>query len=270
MAQNNIKEVLTVSRKEYISPHLIRVYLTGENIEVFANTRVGINNKIAIPPKGVQKIYFPEKDPKTNTWKEMDPNMQAKIRTFTHRGIDLEKREIWIDFVAHGEEGPASSWAINCKKGDVLGVMMKNKKLELYKPAQNYILVGDATAIPVLSCILEDLPKDVRGHCFIEVHGKEDELDLQSKANIQIHWLHNPNPGKGSQLAEKVKSLPLPYSDRFAYIACEFNTVKELRNYFRKEKNWTNQELYAYSYWKAGLPEDRSVTDRRKEKDAIS
>ena len=53
-----IKEQLRVSRKEYITPHYIRVYLTGDNMEVFTNTTIGVNNKILIPPAGFRKFTF--------------------------------------------------------------------------------------------------------------------------------------------------------------------------------------------------------------------
>lgn len=268
-AMSNIRAVLEVSRKEYITPHLIRVYLTGDMVYRFDNTTVGINNKIVVPPKGLNEIHFPEMDPETRTWKPMDESVRPSIRTYTHRGIDLEKNEIWVDFVAHGDEGPASAWAIDCKKGDVLGVMMHDRKAELYPEADEYTLVGDATAIPVISAILEDLPSTAKGHCVLEVHGPEDELNIDTKADIQMHWVHNPHPEKGSNLADKVKSLPVPEGNKFAYVACEFDTVKQLRHYFRKELNWSNKELYAYSYWKSGVAEDRSTQDRRQEKSSM-
>lgn len=266
-----IKEVLSVSRKVYLSPHFIRVYLTGENIELFSNTTVGINNKIAIPPKGVDAVNFPEMNSKEKSVDKNEKSSQAIIRTYTHRGIDLESRELWIDFVVHGDNGPASAWALQCKEGELLGVMMKNNKLELYKKVKNYILVGDATALPVISSILEDLAPDATGHCFLEVYGKEDEIEIPTKADINFHWLHNPHPEEGSRLADEVMRLQseMPSDDRFAYIACEFETVKRLRYFFRKDKLWTNQEVYAYLYWKSGISEDRSVVDRRKEKNEL-
>lgn len=64
-----IREQLRVSRKEYITPHYIRVYLTGDNINAFTNTTIGINNKILIPPKGLQEIHFPEYDYEAMRWK---------------------------------------------------------------------------------------------------------------------------------------------------------------------------------------------------------
>jgi len=57
--------------------------------------------------------------------------------------------------------------------------------------------------------------------------------------------------------------------DRFGYVACEFLAVKEIRNYLRKELGWTSDELYAYSYWKSGVAEDKSVKDRQAERKSM-
>lgn len=264
-----IQAELTVTKKEYITPHYIRIYLTGERIPLFANTTIGVNNKVLVPPKGINKIHFPDFDYDKMEWILPEEHLRPKIRTYTHRGIDLEANEIWIDFVAHGEEGPASAWAIHAKKDDKLGVLMKNGKSELYRKTNWYLLAGDATAIPVLSAILEDLPATTKGICIIEVHDEKDEQKIETKADIEFIWLHNKTPQKSSELANIVKTIDLPNEDRFAYVAAEFSSVKEIRNYLRKEQQWTKEELYAYSYWKSGIAEDKSTTERQAEKSSI-
>lgn len=261
-----IQAELRIKRKQWITPHYIRVFLTGENIEQFANTTVGVNNKILIPPKGVKKIYFPSFDYEKGEWIHPQENVRPIVRTYTHRGIDLQAKEIWIDFVAHGEEGPASAWAIRATEGDVLGVLMREGKTELFPVTDHYLLVGDATGIPVLAAILEQLPSNVKVTCILEVHAKEDEQQLKSKADVELIWLHNAYPERGSLLADLVQKISLPKQKRFAYVAAEYATVKGIRNYLRTDQSWQREELYAYSYWKAGVAEDQSTSDRRKEK----
>lgn len=264
--ENKILQIsLRVTRKTYITPHYIRIYLTGENVLQIANTTVGVNNKVLIPPAGLDVIHFPEFDFEKGQWKPQADAIRPFIRTYTHRGIDVARNEIWIDFIAHGEEGPASAWAMHAKVGDPLGVLMKDGKTDLYIATQHYLLVGDATAIPILGAILEDLPATASGRCIIEVHSKEDEQVLPTNANIQFTWLYNTHPQQGSRLADVVKGLSLPGKDRFAYVASEFDTVKDIRNFLRKEQGWERRELYAYAYWKAGLAEDRSAGHRHAE-----
>lgn len=255
----------TVIRKEYITPHYLRVFLTGESVAEIAETTLGINNKIIIPSSGMLNFTMPQMNTETKEWMYEENSSRPIIRTYTHRGIDLEKNEIWIDFVVHGDEGPASKWAIDAKPGDFLGVMMKRGKKELYAAADHYVLVGDATAIPVIGAILEDLPASAKGIAILEVYNKNEEQLLKTKANIDFIWTHNPNPQHGSKIAAILKQQQLPKTSRFAYVAAEFSTVKEIRNYLRKDQQWEREELYAYSYWKSGVAEDRSVSDRRSE-----
>lgn len=270
MAKKSVDRLaLTLKEKQFITPHFIRIILTGENIETFKNTTIGDNNKIFIPPAGVNEIHFPEYDSEANKWIYPAEEVAPSIRTYTHRGIDLNKKELIIDFANHGETGPASAWALNSKVGDVLGVAMRNERSELYPEVDFYLLVGDATAIPVLGAILETLPETAKGIAIIEVHGEEDKQDLFTKAAIDFQWIYNPEPENGSKITDFVKKIELPENSKFAYVATEFASVKEIRNYLRKEKSWTKEELYAYSYWKSGVAEDKSVNDRQSEKNSI-
>lgn len=261
--------IAEVTRKEYITDHFIRVYLYSPEVHLFKNTTIGDNNKIAIPPVGLNEVHFPTID-ENHEWVYPPKEVAPSIRTYTHRGIDLEKNEVFIDFADHGDGGPASKWAREAEVGAKLGVMMRLDGKELYPEAEWYLLAGDATAIPVLSAILETLPETAKGICIIEVHGKEDEQILETKADIEFRWLHNDQPQISSEIAEVIKSIDIPEISKFGYVACEFSSVKEIRTYLRKEKNWTSKELYAFSYWKAGKAENESQADRHEEKESIA
>ena|SRR5690606_39609058 len=89
-----ITSVLVVKHTEYLNPRYVRVTLTGEGVPLYENVVVGANNKIFLPDNQ-GNVYF---------------DQQKSIRrTYTHRGIDLQKNEMYIDFVAHGDDGPASA-----------------------------------------------------------------------------------------------------------------------------------------------------------------
>lgn len=264
------RKVLELKGREYITPHYVRLTLGGEDVAVFKNATIGVNNKIFIAPEGCNKVHLPEFDFEKREWAPMDALIKPIVRTYTHRGIDLDKKEMYIDFVAHGDEGPASNFAINAAIGDELGVAMGGDASELYPNADWYLLVGDATAIPVLGAILESLPKGVNVDAFIEVQNEEDIQDLTTQAALNIQWIVNPTPGQSSLLAtnvmEAVKEKVIE-STKFGYVAAEFSTVKTLRNFLRKDCQWDREELNAYSYWKYGKAESASEADRRAEKD---
>ncbi|MGV0924069.1 siderophore-interacting protein [Empedobacter tilapiae] len=248
-----IRSVFTVKRKEFLTPNFIRVVfeMTNEQCKILANIREGSNNKIFIPPKGVELIYFPNKGVSLNS------ELVAMVRTYTNRKIDLVKKELTIDFATHGNVSPASAWAMYSKIGDPLGIAMKDTKRPLINKANHYLLVGDATAIPVIACILESLSADVCAKVILEVPTKDDEMIMCSMANVEIEWLHNYNPKKGSCLASKALAYQFENKNacNFVYCAAEYSTVKEVREYYRKTLNWATEMIYTCSYWKAGIAE---------------
>lgn len=256
-----VRSVFTVKEKILVTPHYIRVVfdMSDEQMDLFRNMKTGDHNKIFIPAEGVSGINTEDE----RIW---DSDLFAVRRTYTTRNIDVVNKEMCIDFAVHGDNGPASRWAQQAIKGSVLGVAMKESSRLLFPQADQYWLIGDSTALPVIGAILEQLPSWVNVNATIEVYGKEDEIALHSKALLNIEWLHNPHPENGSPLAGIIRSKPLPQGRRFVFIAAEYATVKDLRNYFKTEKAWLPGEYAATAYWKCGSSEDQSSALRRTER----
>lgn len=268
-AQHIINATLKVKRKEYITPHYLRITLTGADVPRFAAATVGENNKIFIPPVGVNEIHFPQFE--NGKWLFPDAAVSPSVRTYTHRGIDLEKNEMYIDFVAHGDNGPASAWAMHAEEGAILGIAMYALQTELYPQADWYLLAGDATALPVLSAILEDLPETAAGVAHFLVESPQEIQHIRTRSKVVVNWHFYGDSLQNTILEDRISEIELPEvpTKRFAYVAAEFSAVKTIRNYLRKVQNWTREELYAYSYWKLGTSEDQSAMERREEHQSI-
>lgn len=261
------KHVFRVFKKDFLTPHYIRVVLQGEGAKDFAKCDLGANNKIMIPPAGQKEVKLAVWDEAKNEWALPPEHQRPLIRTYTHRAIDEENNLITIDFVNHGDNGPASAWARNATIGDELGVAMKIRPTVHCPDSDWYLLVGDATALPILSVILEQMSPTAKGHCIIEVPTPADVLPGFGHPGFTVDWVFNAYPENGSPLLEKTKTVSIPDSgSHFAYVACEYTCVRGIRQYFKEEQRWSNKEYYAFSYWKAGIAEDKSAQERHDEK----
>ncbi|MCX2452356.1 siderophore-interacting protein [Pedobacter sp. PLR] len=256
MKPEMMKGLLSIKSKTFLSPHYISVVLEGEDLKNFKAAEIGDNNKLLIPAKGSKNVVFPENGITGST-------AATIIRTYTLRNLDLEKQEMTIEFVAHGDEGPASSWAISAEIGDLLGVMMKKKDKKIFQPADWYLFAGDHTALPVISVLLESMQEDARGEVLIEVHGPGDVMELKHPAGVNLVWLFNQTPGLNSSLPEVFRWTKIPdQGTRFLFAAAESQAVIEIQSFLRENPALKRNEWKAYSYWKLGQSESQSSGER--------
>lgn len=242
--KNRVQSVFTVKEKIFLTPHYIRVVfsMTDEQAEQFGNVQIGGHNKLFLS--------------------------DIVTRTYTTRHIEYNKKEIWVDFVAHGDNGPASFWANRTTVGNTLSIAMKDGKRPLFPEADEYLFVGDSTALPVIGAMLEQLPAGVKVNVILEVFGPKDEIPLITKADLNIQWLYNPYPETGSRIADTVRKLKLPVGKRFVFAAAEYDTARALKSYFKEDLRWPNSEYSVVSYWTKGESEDQSSHKRRVERNS--
>lgn len=253
-----MKGLLRIKSKTYLSPHYISIVLEGEDLKNFKNAEIGDNNKLLIPAKGLKKVVFPMPGTPGSS-----AGAASIIRTYTLRNLDLEKQEMTIEFVAHGDDGPASSWAISAEIGDELGVMMKKKDKKIFQLADWYLLAGDHTALPVMSVLLESMQEAAIGEVLIEVYGPEDILALKHPAGVNVVWLFNKTPGLGSSLPEVFNWAKIPTEgSRFLFAAAESQAILEIQHLLRENPLLKRNEWKAYSYWKLGQSENESAGAR--------
>ncbi len=175
-------------------------------------------------------------------------------RHYTVRAVHDGGKEIDVDFVLH-DGGIASSWAERAEPGHIVGLFTGSEHPRAYyaPPAQHdwQLLVADATGLPGLARILEDLPAGLSVQAVAEVPTEEDQLPLKSAATIQWTWLVGSG-GLDSQLPEAVAQLQLPAGDGYAWVACEAAAARRIRSTLRKQHGMPRDSHRAVGYWTAG------------------
>lgn len=231
---------LTVIRKTQITPNMLRVTLGGDNIHTIPEDQ----------ESGYVKLIFPQGEAK------------PLVRTYTIRHQRAD--EIDIDFMLHEDGGPASSWAKRTQADDTILVGGPGPKKMIETTADWLLLVGDMTALPAISVNLAQLPNDAKGYAVIEVVSKDDIQELDHPIGMELKWVVNSHPGENANaLLEQVKALPWLDGDASVWAACEFSSMKALRDFFKKEKAISKEHLYISSYWKLGSNEDQHKIVKR-------
>jgi NADPH-dependent ferric siderophore reductase len=166
------------------------------------------------------------------------------------RRLDRAAGELDIDFVMHGA-GVASNWAAEARPGDKIGIGGPGGPE--VRPADWYLLAGDHTALPAISRILQQLPRDAKGRAFVQVPHKTEEQAIPHPVGVELIWLH---ADAGQELEEAVRAAPWPvHGQVYAWLAAESSIVRALRGYVRDERKLGRREFLAIGYWRRGMSE---------------
>lgn len=253
--------ILTVKSAVYLSPHLIRVTFAGPELEGFPLGHEGANCKLVLPRDGETRADF-------DAWFAPDgPDEKVHaVRTYTVRAFRPDSLELDIDFVAHGDQGPATRWAQNAAPGSFLGFFgpSQPKMTEYY--ADWYLVAADLSAMPVAEASLEAMPADAKGVAIFEVPSKEDIREIKAPDGIELHWLIHKNTHVPSTAqAEFVRSMDWPPGTVQTCIAGESSVIRSLREHLHKERKVPRKDTYISGYWKIGLVEDEHQKMKRNE-----
>src|SRR5262245_41383360 len=94
-----------VERVERLTPHMIRVVLGGEGLAAFCAGEFSDHYvKLLFP---VPAVEYPEPFDIRRIREEMPRHQWPRQRTYTVRRWDADARELWVDFVHHGDTGLA-------------------------------------------------------------------------------------------------------------------------------------------------------------------
>lgn len=200
---------VTVKHLERLSPNFIRVTFTGVDLAEFGDEGLDQRIKVVLPlPEGGYGD-FPFDGDWYTAWRELPDDRRNLLRTYTARSIRPLQHEVDVDFVAHGDLGPASAWAGHARVGDEIVLIGPDGSsghtgvgIEWNSgDASTLLLAGDETATPAIAAILERLDSDAQGCVFLEVPTSADVLNLVAPPGIEIRWLPRHTEASGETAA---------------------------------------------------------------------
>jgi NADPH-dependent ferric siderophore reductase len=249
---------LQVLRREQLSPHLVRIVLSGEQFgDVIGNDWTDKYVKVffAKPHLGLSAPYDVAALRDT-----LAPEDLPVTRTYTVRRIDPVERTLSIDFVVHGDEGLAGPWADAARPGDPLTFSGPHGGYAPNPAAAWHLFAGDQSALPAIAAALEVLPADARGLAFIQVADPGEMLELAAPPAVAVQWLFGEDPA----LLVAAVSGTTWLADRPQIFAHgERTAMKGLREVF-SARGVHRSELSLSGYWALGRTEDRFQAEKRE------
>ncbi|MEV7770081.1 siderophore-interacting protein [Kitasatospora sp. NPDC086791] len=263
-----VVEVVEVRR---ITPRTARITFAADALADTVGTAPDQQLKLCFPRPGQSEPVLPAQQDDPMDWYRaylaIPEAERPLLRSFTLRRRRPGTRLVEIDFVLHGDTGPAAAWALRAAPGDRLGMVGPSA---LYAPpvpfaeaaaaADWVLLAGDETALPALATLVEALPAGVRALAYVEVADRAERQPLESRADLAVHWLHRDGAAPGAALAGAVRSAELPAGTPFVWLAGEAGAVRALRRHLVVERGVPKPSVDFTGYWRHRLTQDDAPT----------
>ena len=168
-----------------LSPHLRRIVFHSPELADYPHTCAAAHLKVLLPKAPGEIPVLPEITPRGPRW--ADPAQKPVTRTYTLRHLDNAACTLAIDFVRHGDNGPASAFAEHAQVGQVVGLSAPVGPNPLLKPARRYLMAADLSALPALCALADTLPPDCNGDIFLLLPEPADLPAFRLPEKLRLH-----------------------------------------------------------------------------------
>lgn len=198
-----------------LTPGFRRFTFTGDDLDRFGDPGWDQRIKVLLPAANGGFANMPTGDDWYPRWRDLPAADRPVIRTYTTRAVRPALREVDVDMVVHGVQGPASRFVAEAAVGDAIMLMGPNADFEgepggidFVPPetTERFLLVGDETAAPAIAVVLEGLPQTARGIAVVEVPSSEDAAYLPAHRGVEVRAVGRDGRAHGEALLEAART----------------------------------------------------------------
>lgn len=274
--------LLRVLRIAERTPQMRRITLGGVDLAGFPGGCEGAHIKLLFPAVAGEAPQLPVLGEHGPVWPE--GATRPLVRTYTVARIDPEAQELDVDIVLHGDEGPASRWAVAARIGDPLGLAGPGGPALFQPGAARHLLIGDPSSYALLCAVIARLPARARIEALLEVPDAAEIQPLPPHPGLRARWLSREGRPAGASrlLLQAVRELPWESLDSGSAadggakrealsvtLAGESAQVVAIRDFLARERAVPRAMMYAVPYWKDRWDEDRYHEERHRIMDAF-
>ncbi|QEO09428.1 siderophore-interacting protein [Protaetiibacter larvae] len=252
----NQHALLEVVRTERVTPHMVRVTVTGDDLAEFPDhgfdhwfrmflPRAAHEDALGALPRRVDMIGYLQ-------FLRMPESSRPVMRNYTVRAFRKDQRELDIDFVVHGDDGVAAPWARDAQPGERLAIIDQGPGYQPDASLEAHLLASDETGLPALLGILRDLPRHHRGIAYIEIPDAADAQPHEAPDGVEVRWLVRPEgltPGAHA-LSVVQEEARIPAEPFGAYLVGEQALATGLRRWLVTEHKVPKDRITFVGYWR--------------------
>ena len=256
-----------------LTPRMTRITFGGAALADFTYDAPDLQAKLCFPRPGQKVPQLPEPvtdDEYGMRWYQSylaipEPE-RPWMRQFTIRSHHPGDGTIAVDFILHGDDGPASRWGSSAEVGDEVGMVGPSPVFAQPVPFDRcdwLLLAGDETALPAIGTLLEALPDGKTAIVYAEVADTAEEQQFETNGDVTVHWLHRDGEpaGKSTVLVEAVTGAELPSGNGRAWLAGEAGSVRALRRHLVGERGLPKPSVDFTGYWRLQHTQDDAPTE---------
>lgn len=243
----NLREA-TVVGTEDVTPHMRRVKFSCADVTPFIGGDMHV--RILIPPRGRQPVWPGYRLDGRLAWPDGDDELL--VRAYTIRAVDIDRRELWIDFFQHPAPGvrtPGADFARDTQAGDVVALLGPGSGS--LPAASEILMIGDESALPAIARIAAEVPAGTRMQAIVEVLDADEEQPLPTAGHLEVRWLHRrsyPAATTGILADEAKKAIVAADAGTFVWVACEKADARSVRSLLN-DRHHDRSLRYVAWYW---------------------
>lgn len=243
----NMHEVM-VTGVANVTPHMRRVTVSCADVAPFIGGDMHI--RILVPPKGRQPVWPWYRTDGRIAWP--DGEDELLVRAYTIRAVDVERRELCIDFFQHPMPSvttPGANFAQNCQPGDRFALLGPGSGG--LPVSSRMLLIGDESALPAIARIIAEVAPGTDIEAIIEVEDSREEQPLPTESTLKVRWLHRrlyPRGANGILVDEAKAAIAASGHDTFVWAAGEKADARSVRSFLKSRKH-DRKSMYVAWYW---------------------
>lgn len=174
-------------------------------------------------------------------------SLKDKMRSYSIWDINKEKSYLDVTIATHSN-GIGSQWIKKCQVGQKIYFRNKKGNFLADDTADNYMMVGDLSALSHLYMIRRNIGLDKHVESIVYSQDEQDLFpDIDGSHPFNFYQLpKNPTEELIAMVSEKVSKFK---GRKMVYIAGDSRVCVALNRFFRQELLWETKQIKTKPFW---------------------